>query len=237
MSNLKRVYDDSNKITDVGLSVTYRQQRMSGTLTVSGVQIPVSWVEITRFAKKSYMFVGMDKETAYACAQAKRSQYTRDFSHIDSSNLTSTTPSTYYVRECPSDIAPQHGEGGVWSVQITVNEQDVVATSNFQNDPASLFTEANGRNYDEDAGSTSLALTSATRVVAVDSSSTLEISYTCGITDYSPSAIIVQISTTGSGSGWSTVGTADGIIPVPSSEIYVRLAYGSLKSNVVYVAA
>lgn len=221
--NLKHVYDNSNKVTDTGLSVSYRQ-------TFNG-----QYWEVTRMAKKQYQFIGMDKDTAYECAAAKRTQYTRAFSRIDTS---SGAPQRVYAYECPSDIAPQHRDGDVWSVSISVNEQDVVASQTRVTDPASLFTEANARNYDEDAGLSALSITSAER-----SSDTVAIEYDTGIADFDPSRLLCQYKTSESATSWASLACVDqgsGEVeasPVPSSgNLFVRLVYGGLESNTITIA-
>lgn len=221
--NLKHVYDNSNKVTDTGLSVSYRQ-------TFNG-----QYWEVTRMAKKQYQFIGMDKDTAYECAAAKRTQYTRAFSRIDTS---SGAPQRVYAYECPSDIAPQHRDGDVWSVSISVNEQDVVASQTRVTDPASLFTEANARNYDEDAGLSALSITSAER-----SGDTVAIEYETGIVGLDPSRLICQYKTSESATTWTSLACVDqgsGEVeasPVPSSgNLFVRLVYGGLESNTITIA-
>lgn len=216
--NLRHTFDNTNKVTNTGLSVTYTQH-FNG-----------NYWEITRYAKKSYSFVGMDKSTAYQCAASKRTQYTRGFRRLDSSTIDEDhpLPSTVYAYECPTDIAPHHGDGDVWSVQIEVNEQDVVASATMAADPASLFAAENGRNYDEDAGSSVLSLDSAERT-----GTTLSVKYSCGIPDYTSEGIIVEIKTSESGS-WLFNGVIGHIGQVPGTgDLFVRLSYGTVQSNVV----
>lgn len=219
--NLKHVYDNTNKVTDVGLSVTYRQ-------SFNG-----SYWEITRLAKKQYQFIGMDKDTAYECAAAKRTQYTREFLRIDTST---DEPTRVYAVECPSDIAPQHHDGDVWSVSISVNEQDIVASQFRVSNPAALFIDANSRNYDEDAGLSVLSVTSAER-----SGDTVTIEYETEIPSFDPSRLICQYKTSESSTFWIPLPCEgdDGEVeasPVPTTgDLYVRLVYGRLESNTIVV--
>lgn len=212
--NLKHVYDNSNKVTDTGLSVSYRQ-------TFNG-----QYWEVTRMAKKQYQFIGMDKDTAYECAAAKRTQYTRAFSRIDTS---SGAPQRVYAYECPSDIAPQHRDGDVWSVSISVNEQDVVASQTRVTDPASLFTDANARNYDEDAGASSLTLDGATR-----SGGVLTVNYSQQISGFNAGAMVVQYKTSESSDSWTSVVGPPYAVP-ETGQLYVRLAYGGIESGTIVV--
>ena len=212
--NLKHVYDNSNKVTDTGLSVSYRQ-------TFNG-----QYWEVTRMAKKQYQFIGMDKDTAYECAAAKRTQYTRAFSRIDTS---SGAPQRVYAYECPSDIAPQHRDGDVWSVSISVNEQDVVASQTRVTDPASLFTDANARNYDEDAGASSLTLDGVTR-----SGGVLTVNYSQHISGFNAGAMVVQYKTSESSDSWTSVVGPPYAVP-ETGQLYVRLAYGGIESGTIVV--
>ena len=223
--NLKHVYDNTNKVTETGLSVSYRQ-----SFNRDG-----NYWEVVRIAKKQYQFIGMDKDTAYECAAAKRSQYTREFSRIIEP---SGHPEIDKVVECPSDIAPQHQDGDVWSVSIAVNEIDYKFSSTKVSDPATLFTEANARNYDEDAGLSALSITSAER-----SGDTVAIEYETGIVDLDPSRLICQYKTSESATSWAALPCVDqgsGEVeasPVPSSgNLFVRLVYGGLESNTITIA-
>lgn len=212
---LKTVYDNTNKVTETGLSVTYRQEYNSD-----------GYWEITRFAKKSYKFIGMDEETAYACAAAKRSQYTRSFSRLQGSG---DTLQSVTVTECPSDIAPQHVEGDVWEVSIAVNEQDVKYSASAVANPSSLFTTANARNYDEDAGQTVISLDSATR-----SGTSLTFTYSEDISEFNDAALVCQYKLDESDASWTTAartGSSPSPVSVPDQTVYVRLVYGSLESN------
>ena len=217
---LKTVYDNSNKVTDVGLSVTYRQE-FAATIDVSGT--PTDYWEVARIAKKSYKFVGMDESTAYECASAKRSQYTRSFSRVE---ITDESVTTRTAIECPSDIAPRHVEGDVWEVQIEVNEMDTTYSIGPAAEPENLFPAANARNYDEDAGSSTLTLGSVTR-----SGSSLSYTYTQAISGFSPGALVCEYKTSESGA-WISAGIGNPV-SVPKSALYARIRYGSFESNVL----
>lgn len=222
--NLKHAYDNSNKVTDSGLSVTYRQ-------SFNG-----QYWEITRIAKKSYSFIGMDKDTAYECASVKRSQYTRAFARLDTSTIDEQhpLPSVVNAIECPSDIAPQHVDGDVWSVQISVNEEDTLPSAASVADPAELFAAANARNYDEDAGLAALTLGSASR-----SGDKLSFTYATEIAEFNADSLACQYKTSESSTSWTTA-ARDGSNPSPvivpeDVELFVRLIYGSIESNTLTV--
>ena len=224
--NLKSVYDNTNKVTSTGLSVTYKQH-WNGTF----------W-EVTRYAKKSYSFIGMDEETAYECAAAKRSQYTRAFARLDTSTPSANPPlpTIVYAYECPSDIAPQHKDGGIWNVQIQVNEEDVRASLEALEDPSTLFSAENARNYDESAGIAAISLDSAERT-----GTTAEIEYTTAIAEFDEASLILQYKESESSTTWTTasrVSAADETrYTVPSTgSIIVRLKYGSIESNSITIS-
>ena len=229
-NNLKHVYDNSNKVTDLSLSINYRQ-------TFNG-----QYWEITRLAKKSYKYVGVDMETAYACASAKRAQYTRAFSRLNSSTVTGwqPLPSVVAAIECPSDIAAQHGEGDVWSVSISVNEEDVVPSANAVNNPASLFPAANGRNYDEDSSASVLTLNSATRTIEGVGDAAigkLTVSLSTSNPEIKAGDVVVQYKTAESAVNWTSAGLADKESVVPAEgDLIVRLYWGGCESNSITVS-
>lgn len=227
--SLFTTYTEANKLTSSGLSVTYRQLPASCTNPTTGETV-LYW-EVTRMAKKSYSFVGMDEATAYECASAKRAQYTRAFARLDAGTLDPLTslPTMVNVRECPSDIAPQHGDSAMWHVQISVNEEDVKAVAAPVSDPASLFSAANSRAYDEDAGAATLTLSSASR-----SGGVLTISYSQHIANFSEGAMVLQYKTSESSDSWTSVVGPPFAVP-ETGTLYVRLVYGGIESETLVV--
>ena len=159
-------YSDYNKVTSTALKVQYAVEpdRYEYTGWVEDPERDVSsWVtydrpyyRVTRYATKSYSYVGMDEATAISCQNAKVSQYTRSFSRVtqvevpepDLPDHTQTVLSTETTRECRSDIAAQHVDGHMWNVVINVNENDEKFSYYVPLNPASLFTAENQRNYD-----------------------------------------------------------------------------------------
>ena len=57
-------YDDRNKVTDRGLAVKYSSEPV--------IDLSTSYYLLTRYATKTYSYVGMDYHTAKSCASAKR---------------------------------------------------------------------------------------------------------------------------------------------------------------------
>ena len=159
-------YSDYNKVTETALKVQYAVEpdRYEYTGWVEDPERDVSsWVtydrpyyRVTRYATKSYSYVGMDEATAISCQNAKVSQYTRSFSRgtqvevpdLDLPDHTRTVLSTETTRECRSDIAAQHVDGHMWNVVINVNENDEKFSYTLPANPASMFTSENQRNYD-----------------------------------------------------------------------------------------
>ena len=220
-------YGDMNKVTSRGLAVRY------------SVQPAAIGYEVTRYATKSYAFVGMDRATAKSCASAKRSQYTREYSRVKTKSGTSgSTVAEVTVVECPCDIAETPQGGGMWQVQISVNETDAKPSAEIPSDPASLFTAANGRNYDEGEGDGGgkplLVLNSVARYLSTQAA----VSYSTSIEGFVEAALVLQYKTSESGS-WNTARRdSNGMflrVPSPdvSADCWCRLMYGSVESNTV----
>ena len=159
-------YNDYNKVTHSALKVQYAvvpdTYEFVGWYGEEGKVS--SWVtfnrpfyRVTRYATKSYSYVGMDEATALCCQNAKVSQYTRPYSRVTQverkrhqwSSEMETVLSTDYTYECRSDIAAQHTDGCMWQVDINVNEEDEKFSYTLPADPSSLFTSENQRNYDQ----------------------------------------------------------------------------------------
>ena len=212
-------YGDGNKVTSSGLSIRYSV--LPGT----------SGYEVTRYATKSYSFVGMDRTTAKSCASAKRSQYTRQYSRVSTAGVSAAEVT---VVECPCDIAETPQGGGMWQVQISVNETDTKPASDIPADPASLFAAANGRNYDEGEGDGGgkplLVLNSVSR-----SEQGTSASYTANIQGFVAAALVLQWKTSESGSWSGASRTTGGLYAgVPTTgDCWCRLIYGSVESNTV----
>ena len=104
---LLETFDDRNKVTSRALVVTYSAVPASGGF------------EVTRRATKAYSYVGLTEAAARRCQAAKEVQYLRSFARIGASGLVE------HVRELKTEIAAAHTAGRMWSVEISVNEQDV----------------------------------------------------------------------------------------------------------------
>lgn len=171
---LLSAYNDYNKVTSTALNVKYSIEMgtMTKKVTTGGKgssgstqYIDEPYYRVTRYATKSYSYVGMDYNTAVACQNAKISQYTRPYSRIVeilSSDPTWEPPiedpeaeapeftvlSTENIIACTSDIVARHDAGGMWNVIINVNETDEKPSETLPANAASLFAAENNRNYD-----------------------------------------------------------------------------------------
>ena len=77
---LLNTYSSANRVVYNDKVVTYSKQRIYGQWSYVTLNMTTTyyWVwEYHRYCTKSYMYVGMDKATADACAQAMVQKYTR----------------------------------------------------------------------------------------------------------------------------------------------------------------
>ena len=113
-------YDDRNKQEDslleehISMEIDTSSDRSDNVLT---------W-KITRRRTKNYMYVGMDRETAKACAAAKREQYLRTFYTwmLVNKRRVKNTSDTGKYKQSVANIAPQRLTGSMWNVVIQVDE-------------------------------------------------------------------------------------------------------------------
>ena len=145
----------ANRVIDQGLVKTYSRQRVYQDYTyVYGVAELITihsvW-EYHRRATKSYRYVGMDRDTANACAEAMVAKYTRTtkvsdwngsgelagtFSEIDGGNIPM------------AEIAVVHVAGCMYEVHVTVNEDDMRLRVEIVSNPKTLYSTENARDYD-----------------------------------------------------------------------------------------
>lgn len=158
-------FTDDNKVTDTALLVKYQVEQDSfrrvgwhkepGKSYETYGEYDQPFYRCTRYATKSYSYVGMNYSTALSCQQSKLNQYTRDYSRVkviettDPLGRPTAIISSDTSRFCGSDIACQHFDGGMWNVVINVNETDEKALSVFPTNLPALFAEENERKYDE----------------------------------------------------------------------------------------
>jgi UDP-N-acetyl-D-mannosaminuronic acid transferase (WecB/TagA/CpsF family) len=150
---LLNTYTSANCVVDTALSVDYARRVVFGNWVETTGTVPTVhnhiW-EYTRTATKTFRYVGMDEATAESCAAALRTLFNR-------STRVSTWNGAYgrFDRDpggdVPmADIVCQHEAAGMWTVTVSVNEQDtyqsLFATESF----ATIFATENARVYDLD---------------------------------------------------------------------------------------
>jgi len=150
---LLNYYDSRNRVIDTGLTITYNKRRIYGdwvhTVGAGQDHYYQAW-EMTRYAKKSYRYVGMDYATAQLCAAAMATKYTRTEKdsvwdlNDDAEFAESATGSDILM----ADIVIQHNDGCMYSVSVSVNETDTRMRRTPPVTVASLFSAENSRDYD-----------------------------------------------------------------------------------------
>lgn len=235
--SLLSTYGSANKVTSVGLDVRYSCEYDSG------------YYVYTRYATKTYAFVGMDEQTAKTCAAEMRAKYLRKHNRVDIESLTgegpdgspvsSTTAADKSVYEALSTISLTHDEGDAWSVEIQVNETDIRATKSDSSSPASLFSTENAWDYDDDGDAASSIVISA--VSGTVGETKIETTLTASIQGFNAwSATLVVSSGTSSDiytcksasseNGSYTV-TWGGTLALTGEDTSVKVNYGAATSN------
>lgn len=233
MSLLNR-YGDANKQTSTGLCVRYSCEEDS---TYSG------WFVYTRYASKTYSYVGMDYDTAKACAAAKRTQYLRRHNRVTieatGGVAVSVCAKDTQVYEALCTISMVHGEGDSWDVEIQVNETESRASQSASTSPESLFSSENGWDYDEGAAAASeIAITEAS---ATAGGTTITTKVTSTRTDFTPWGSVLSVScgtssdtyvckaASGESGTWSA--TWGGSLALAAEPTSVKVTFGAASSN------
>ena len=145
----------ANRVIDQDLGITYSRQRVYQDYTyVYGVAELITihsvW-EYHRRATKSYRYVGMDRDTANACAAAMVTKYTRT-TKVSDWNATGEHAGTFSDIDGGTiqmaEVVVVHVAGCMYEVLVTVNEDDAKLRTNVVSDVASLFSVENSRDYD-----------------------------------------------------------------------------------------
>lgn len=226
-------HSDTNKVTHVGLSIRYRTELASSNNSLRVV---------TRYATKTYSYVGMTYAAARDCADAKAAQYLR--SH-PSSYIIETDQETgiaWITPICVTDtlclISMVHGEGDSWDVNISVAEKDVRATDTAQS-PELLFATENTWDYDEsdEGGANTIKILSA-RADAGSSQISVTYSSKNPLTTPLNMTAWVQYSTGYSFTMKASLASGSNVIFVNSDYVIaagsyvVRILYQNIKSNI-----
>jgi hypothetical protein len=189
-----------------------------------------------RVATKTYSYVGMNEATARKCQRAKEKQYTRKFWAQSSDTTMWFNPVASVVPA--ANVTLKHDDGGLWSVDISVNEDQAVVVhqkydaTNPDVDLDAIFDV--DQDYDEmPAQGQCLCVTSA-----YQESGKFLMAYEQSIPNFSSASLVVEISQ--DRSAWTTVSPSsvtDSLVTFNSGtwqNKYYRLRWGSgLVSNVV----
>ena len=232
----RTTWGNANKQTSEGLAIRYTCE----PLVPSAIVTSTSDFKVTRYATKSYSFVGMDYATASKCAAAKVAQYTRAHTRVTSETSGSSTSfDTYSIVECLCSIAVQHGGGDLWNVTISVSETDEALSQGLPSDPASCFSIS--QDYDESgsSGGSVLTLESVGGAITSGTNATVSFTYSQSIQDFDEQALALQYKSSSSATKWTTgarqVSSTNKfwyIYGVHSGEtFYFRLLYGGTSSN------
>jgi len=128
---------DYNKVTQQLLMVNYT--------CVPDVVNDTNCFRITRYASKQYSYIGLDIASAEQGAQDKVKQYTRFIRRYDIQNGQVVWSPAGMLSQ--AQIQATRDDGGLYTVDIQVNEVDEVLSLSDMNDYSQAFTWI-GTNYD-----------------------------------------------------------------------------------------
>ena len=152
---LLNTYTSANRVVDTALSVNYARRVVFGNWVETTGTVPTVhshiW-EYTRTATKTFRYVGMDAATAESCAADLRTLFNRSTRVCTWNGATGSFDRDPGGDVPMADIVCQHEAAGMWTVTVSVNEQDayqsLLATESF----ATIFSTENARVYDLDEG-------------------------------------------------------------------------------------
>ena len=236
--SLRTTYGDANKLTSTGLCVRYACEEQSGLYV------------FTRYASKTYAYVGMTYDCAKDCAAAKRTQYLRRHNRVsvtapaDTTTSTTGTAENTLVYEALCTISTTHGDGDSWDVEIQVNETEQRAAESSDVSPDSLFAAENSWDYDEGAASASTGAITLNSASGKSGGTSIATSITSPRDDFSPGSAILNVSfgdssavytcasaTKTGDNSWSA--TWSGSTALASDETSVKITFGAATSNTV----
>ena len=147
---------EANRVVDTALGVTYTRRKIYGSWTYVQLNVTTTITEVweyVRRAVKSYKYVGLDETTADSLAATLRTYYTRatKTSEFDTIEGSSTYGQFKHVAagDVPmADVVCQHEDGGMWSVVVSVNEEDTRTSRSASESFATLFSAEDARGYD-----------------------------------------------------------------------------------------
>ena len=120
-------YTSANRVVDTALAVNYARRIVFGTWVYVSLNVTTTYTqawEYTRTATKTFRYVGMDKTTAESCAADLRALFTRSTKTTVWNGNTGAFDTGDAGDILMADIVCQHEAGGMWTVTVSVNEQD-----------------------------------------------------------------------------------------------------------------
>lgn len=148
-------YTSANRVVDTALAVNYARRIVFGTWVYVSLNVTTTYTqawEYTRTATKTFRYVGMDEATAESCAADLRALFTRSTKTTVWNSGTGAFDTGDAGDILMADIVCQHEAAGMWTVTVSVNEQDSRQSLLSNLSPTSLFATENERAYDLDEG-------------------------------------------------------------------------------------
>ena len=152
---LLTTYSAANRVVDTALQVNYSRRIVFGSWTYVSLNVTTTYNqawEYTRTAVKTFRYVGMDRATAEDCAADLRALFTRSTKTTVWNGSTGAFDTGDAGDILMADVVCQHEDGGMWSVTVSVNEQDTRQSLLSNLSPSSLFAMEDARAYDLDEG-------------------------------------------------------------------------------------
>lgn len=152
-------YSKANRVIRTETETTYSRNRIAGRWEYTVVNIGDADIvnvidhayEYRRFKSKVYAYVGMDYETAVDCAADATAYYTRA-TRVSEFSKTGATQGTFVNKSAGNiimaSVTINHVDGCMYSVEISVNEEDVLMSVSPASASTQFLVEDNLRGYD-----------------------------------------------------------------------------------------
>ena len=144
-------YSDANKVVDSALTVTYAKRRIYGQWSHVSLNTETTYTaawEYERHATMSIRYVGMTFAAAQACAEAMVAKYTRSVKISEWDYNDDGAFATIDGGSAPmADVAVQLGDGSMYNVVVSVNEQDSRTDLSGALSFSTIFSTENARTY------------------------------------------------------------------------------------------
>lgn len=229
-----------NMVTDEPLQVRY-SAKYGGSL--AGRRLEGKAYEYHRYATKVYRYVGMDERTAKACAAAKLKQYTKPRFFWYWEGDVGGSLNFYREEKAGATVKAKHAGGHLWSVEISVNEDDVYYSPLWIDDIAAAGVFAGG-DYDEDDAPGAVLIVNSVYWLSASPHNQLWLGYSHIIDDWAADELKAQYTVNGKtwidytpplapsnyNDGVWCMGSGDAL---PANAYKWRLVYGDVYSNAV----